>query len=237
MVNTLRRAASLCFGHTWYLQLTGRKPDPSMMVNGMLAGLVAITAPLAFVDTWAACVIGAVAGVLVVWAVGFFDKFVDDPVGGSSGSTEPTVFGDSFPCRSICHWANTSRRRLERSDSPGDGRQIRLRRRTRPVLRRRASQLWAQLTQFSRVVLVFGFATAGVVQVQQLDHAAPRAAKSKSKASTCLKWVCWVTRALPWIRRPNDLSSMSWSRIMQTFSNGPCNTGFMGRARLPSDSI
>ena len=36
------------------------------MLNGMLAGLVAITAPCAFVDSWAACVIGAVAGVLVV---------------------------------------------------------------------------------------------------------------------------------------------------------------------------
>ena len=46
--------------------VTGKKPDPSMMLNGMLAGLVAITAPCAFVDTWAACVIGAVAGVLVV---------------------------------------------------------------------------------------------------------------------------------------------------------------------------
>ena len=42
------------------------KPDPSMMVNGMLAGLVAITAPCAFVDPWAAVVIGAIAGVLVV---------------------------------------------------------------------------------------------------------------------------------------------------------------------------
>jgi Amt family ammonium transporter len=51
----------------------------------MLAGLVAITAPCAFVDSWAACVIGAVAGVLVVWAVGFFDNMrVDDPVGAIS---------------------------------------------------------------------------------------------------------------------------------------------------------
>ena len=37
---------------------TGKKPDPGMMVNGMLAGLVAITAPCAFVDPWAAAVIG-----------------------------------------------------------------------------------------------------------------------------------------------------------------------------------
>jgi ammonium transporter, Amt family len=42
------------------------------MCNGMLAGLVAITAPCAFVDPWAAAVIGAVAGVLVVFSVFFF---------------------------------------------------------------------------------------------------------------------------------------------------------------------
>ena len=55
------------------------------MVNGMLAGLVAITAPCAFVDPWAAVVIGAVAGVFVVLAVFFFDSHgVDDPVGAIS---------------------------------------------------------------------------------------------------------------------------------------------------------
>ena len=59
------------------------KPDPGMMVNGMLAGLVAITAPCAFVDPWAAAVIGLIAGVLVVEACGFIESKlkVDDPVG------------------------------------------------------------------------------------------------------------------------------------------------------------
>ena len=47
----------------------GLKPDTTMMCNGMLAGLVAITAPCAFVDPWAAAVIGAVAGILVVLSV------------------------------------------------------------------------------------------------------------------------------------------------------------------------
>jgi Amt family ammonium transporter len=63
----------------------GMKPDPTMMCNGMLAGLVAITAPCAFVDSWAAAVIGTVAGVLVVFGVFFWEKRgVDDPVGAIS---------------------------------------------------------------------------------------------------------------------------------------------------------
>jgi Amt family ammonium transporter len=65
----------------WMMRTTG-KPDPGMMVNGMLAGLVAITAPCAFVDPWAAAVIGTIAGILVIFAAGFFEKRgIDDPVG------------------------------------------------------------------------------------------------------------------------------------------------------------
>jgi Amt family ammonium transporter len=61
------------------------KPDPSMMCNSMLAGLVAITAPCAFVSPVSAFIIGAVAGVLVVVSVFFFDKLkIDDPVGAIS---------------------------------------------------------------------------------------------------------------------------------------------------------
>src|SRR6266511_1769350 len=61
------------------------KPEPGMMANGMLAGLVAITAPCAFVEPWAAALIGIVAGCLVVQAVWFFErKGVDDPVGAIS---------------------------------------------------------------------------------------------------------------------------------------------------------
>ena len=62
------------------------KPDPSMMCNGMLAALVAITAPYAFVNSLGAVIIGAVAGVLVVASVFSVERVLklDDPVGAIS---------------------------------------------------------------------------------------------------------------------------------------------------------
>ncbi|HEY8122204.1 MAG TPA: ammonium transporter [Myxococcota bacterium] len=61
------------------------KPDLSMILNGCLAGLVAITAPCAFVSLSSGAIIGAIAGVLVVLAVLGFDKLkIDDPVGALS---------------------------------------------------------------------------------------------------------------------------------------------------------
>jgi Amt family ammonium transporter len=85
VVNTLLASATGALATMFFLMFTGKKPDPSMLLNGMLAGLVAITAPCAFVDSWAACVIGAVAGVLVVLSVNFFDHAgIDDPVGAIS---------------------------------------------------------------------------------------------------------------------------------------------------------
>ncbi len=61
------------------------KPDLSMIINGILAGLVGITASCAFVSLPWAAVIGAVSGVIVVFAVTFFDRIkIDDPVGATS---------------------------------------------------------------------------------------------------------------------------------------------------------
>ena len=82
-VNTL---LSACFGFVAAMAWTNAKygkPDISMSCNGMLAGLVAITAPCAFVAPWAASVIGLVAGFLVCYGVWFFDHVahVDDPCG------------------------------------------------------------------------------------------------------------------------------------------------------------
>ena len=82
-VNTMLASATGAIAAMAYVWVRYGKPDPSMMVNGMLAGLVAITAPCAFVNSVSAAIIGAVAGVLVVWAVFFVERTlkVDDPVG------------------------------------------------------------------------------------------------------------------------------------------------------------
>ncbi|MBD2490045.1 ammonium transporter [Aulosira sp. FACHB-615] len=61
------------------------KPDLSMIINGILAGLVGITASCAYVSIPSSIVIGLIAGILVVFAVPFFDKLgIDDPVGATS---------------------------------------------------------------------------------------------------------------------------------------------------------
>ena len=71
-----------------------KKPDLSMILNGCLAGLVAVTAPCAFVTVGSAAIIGLIAGVLVVFGVLFFDKMrIDDPVGALSVHLLNGVFG------------------------------------------------------------------------------------------------------------------------------------------------
>jgi Amt family ammonium transporter len=70
------------------------KPDIGMTLNGCLAGLVAVTAPCAYISTTSAAIIGAVAGVLVVLSVLFFDRIkADDPVGATSVHLANGIFG------------------------------------------------------------------------------------------------------------------------------------------------
>jgi len=85
-VNTMLASATGALGSTlWMWWFRTKKPDPSMMCNGMLAGLVAITCPCAFVSAGGASILGLVAGILVVESVFFFEKIgIDDCVGAIS---------------------------------------------------------------------------------------------------------------------------------------------------------
>jgi Amt family ammonium transporter len=70
------------------------KPDFSMTVNGALAGLVAITAPCAFVSVISSVIIGIIGGVLVVLSVIFWDRLhIDDPVGALSVHLTNGIWG------------------------------------------------------------------------------------------------------------------------------------------------
>jgi Amt family ammonium transporter len=85
VVNTMLASITAAIAAMIVLWAKGLKPDPTMMCNGMLAGLVAITAPCAFVDPWGAAAIGFIAGALVVYSVFFFERAgVDDVVGAIS---------------------------------------------------------------------------------------------------------------------------------------------------------
>ncbi len=83
-INTLLAGAAGGLSAMFYMWFVGptRKPDPGMSVNGLLAGLVAITAPCAFVNSFGAVIIGLVAGVLVCIASAVLERLkIDDPVG------------------------------------------------------------------------------------------------------------------------------------------------------------
>jgi Amt family ammonium transporter len=84
--NAMLASAAGCVAAMLYMYARSGKPDPSMLANGALAGLVAITAPCAFVAAPAAVLIGAVAGVLVCISVFFVERRLrlDDPVGAIS---------------------------------------------------------------------------------------------------------------------------------------------------------
>jgi Amt family ammonium transporter len=85
VVNTMVAGIVASLATMVTLMLKGLKPDPTMCCNGLLAGLVAITAPCAFVSPISAVIIGAVAGWLVVVSVFFWERRgIDDPVGAIS---------------------------------------------------------------------------------------------------------------------------------------------------------
>ena len=85
-VNTMLASAAGLISAMLYMWLIYGKPDASMTGNGFLAGLVAITAPCAFVNPVAAVIIGLLAGILVCLSVSFVERVlrVDDPVGAVS---------------------------------------------------------------------------------------------------------------------------------------------------------
>ncbi|HBV52506.1 MAG TPA: adenylate cyclase [Clostridiales bacterium] len=71
-----------------------KKPDLGMTINGCLAGLVGVTGGCAYVSIEVSLLIGALSGILVVFAVGFFDKMkIDDPVGATSVHLGCGIFG------------------------------------------------------------------------------------------------------------------------------------------------
>jgi Amt family ammonium transporter len=95
IVNTTDLAAAMgLLSATATAWLIIGKPDLGMTINGCLAGLVAITAPCAYVGLGSSVVIGLVAGIIVVLAVLFFDKVkLDDPVGALAVHLANGVFG------------------------------------------------------------------------------------------------------------------------------------------------
>lgn len=97
-VNTNLAAAASAVTAMLYTWIRYGKPDVSLTLNGALAGLVAITAGCASVSSGGAIIIGLLAGILVVLAVGFFDNVmrIDDPVGAISVHAVCGSFGTAM---------------------------------------------------------------------------------------------------------------------------------------------
>jgi ammonium transporter, Amt family len=85
-VNTMLASAAGAFGAMFFMWKFYGKPDISMIANGFLAGLVAITAPCAFVNSISAVIIGFIAGIILCISVFFVERVlkIDDPVGAIS---------------------------------------------------------------------------------------------------------------------------------------------------------
>jgi Amt family ammonium transporter len=92
MITNLAAAAGVLFAVITAYAKT-RQIDIGMAGNGAIAALVAITAPSGYVEVWAAPIIGAVAGVIVVLGVYAIDKYIDDPVGALSAHGLAGIWG------------------------------------------------------------------------------------------------------------------------------------------------
>mgnify|MGYP001269016760 CR=1 FL=1 len=113
VVTTNTAAAAATLSATALAWLLLGKPDLGMTLNGCLAGLVAITAPCAFVSVGASVIIGLIAGMIVVLGVLFFDRIrCDDPVGATSVHLLNGVFG------TICIGLFATPDRLARAGNP-----------------------------------------------------------------------------------------------------------------------
>ncbi|HZK16087.1 MAG TPA: ammonium transporter [Solirubrobacterales bacterium] len=93
MLNTQLAAAAGVIGASLAVYMKSRTLDVGMAGNGAIAGLVGVTAPAGFVEAWAAPVIGFIAGVIVVYSVLAFEKFLDDPVGALSAHGLAGIWG------------------------------------------------------------------------------------------------------------------------------------------------
>jgi Amt family ammonium transporter len=92
LITNLAAAAGVLAALTVMYQRT-KTYDVGMAGNGAIAGLVAITAPSGYVEFWAAPIIGAVAGVIVVYGVILIEKVLDDPVGALSAHGLAGIWG------------------------------------------------------------------------------------------------------------------------------------------------
>jgi len=92
-LNTQLAASAGALAALLVIYMKTKTLDVGMVGNGAIAGLVGITAPSGFVEFWAAPIIGAVAGVIVVYGVLMIEKYLDDPVGALSAHGLAGIWG------------------------------------------------------------------------------------------------------------------------------------------------
>ena len=93
MWNTQIAAAAGVLGAVLFTYMKTKSLDVGMAGNGAIAGLVAITAPCGFVETWTAPIIGFIAGGVVVFGVLTIEKYLDDPIGALSAHGLAGIWG------------------------------------------------------------------------------------------------------------------------------------------------